>query len=66
MRAWGAIARDKQYRKLPMAADALIELGGYLINNDRAAEAIGLLSNMAVEFRTTNSLRLRVRRWHCY
>ncbi|TVR09847.1 MAG: hypothetical protein EA401_12605 [Planctomycetota bacterium] len=55
IRTWSAIARDKDYRIQPIAADALLQLGRYLIEADRHDEAIAYLSDMAIEFRTRNS-----------
>ena len=55
VRTWGAIAHDKHYRQLPIAADALLYLGKYLLNNDRAPDAVQLLDTTVSEFRTTNA-----------
>ena len=54
IRSWGRIARDKQYRQLPLAAEALLYLGQYLLDNDRIPDGVGLFHNMVTEFRTSN------------
>lgn len=55
IRTWSAIARDKDYRIQPIAADALLELGRYLIQAERFDEAVTYLKGMAIDFRTRNS-----------
>ena len=54
IRTWSLIAKDKGYRVQTIAADALLELGRYLIKVKRYPEAIEYLSEMAKDFRTRN------------
>ena len=55
IRTWAEIAKNDQYRVQPLAADALLNLGTYLIKQKRYPEAIDYLTSMAKDFRTRNA-----------
>ena len=54
MKHWARMARDKEYRKHPLAAGAINRLADHLAAEEHADSAVSYFRQVAVDFRTTN------------